>query len=1154
MSAPFDPYYKWLGIPPAEQPPHGYRLLGIRAFEDDPDVIETAADQRIRHLRTFQNGKQAALSQKLLNEVAQARRRLLDSEEKAEYDAQLRERLAAADRQASARAKATARQAGSDTQQLVWPDGKQPATADEFHLCLAASRVMSAEESRKIAATLSPGKTIDTAKALATEFVRAGKLTRFQAQGVLQGKIKYLSFGEYVILDKIGQGGMGQVLKAEHRRMRRMVALKIISGAAMKDEGAIRRFQREVHAAARLIHPNIVTAFDANEHEGIHFFVMEYVEGQDLGAVVKEVGPLPVMTAVDYVLQAARGLAYAHSKGIVHRDIKPGNLLVDGEGTVKILDMGLARMDVGGEESQQELTSTGMVMGTVDCMAPEQAEDTHSAAAPADIYSLGCTLYRLLTGDVLYGGETMMKKLLAHRGAPIPSLRAARPDVPLALDAIFQRMVAKRPEERQASMAQVITELEALSRGERPAPATIDSTEATQDIKLSEFLSGLNSPAKPATAVASRTMAKRVAAAEVTQDLAAGDTNPTGLTALLPPPAVATPPSPAPPKQKRAKPAARKKLPPGLLVAAAAGAIALLAAGVVMFLPTKDGTIRIEINDPSIEVTVAATGYKIKGKSEEIHLRPGEHTLHVKAGELEFDTQKFQLGKGENPAVKVELLQDKVRVVQADGRSIGEKVRPPLLVASALKQPGQSTAAGNAGSSASGSVRVSPTDSPRGEWVSLFNGRDLTGWLQKGHAGWTVQGGVLSGESQRPPGWLMSQSEFGDFELELDYRLPPDGNSGIFFRALEAGAISGSEFHEVQLLDDTAEKFANVDPKGHTGALFGKLAPRNVPVTQPNQWHSLRVRAFTGHIQVAVNGTEILDAELPAGKPSRGHIGLQLYAPGVSFRNIRIRELNGDGSVKDPQGAKALSSGNRSQIPLTDSQPAVAAQPVTIDLLALVDVKRDCVSGQWRRTPEGLVAEASEMPEVNRAKRLQLPYSPPEEYDFEMEFTPAAGNFRTTQHLWAAGRSLTWEYDSKPLGQVPFISGFSRLDGMQAQQSPESLKRETPLLTPGNRNRSRIEVRRGSLRVVLNDSEVATWRGDFTRFSDSDLRDELPDRERLGVVTFQPTATFIRLSSARLQATANLPERINRVVTPSRSTALMTTSKFPHSNMTAATR
>src|SRR5262245_59361737 len=324
MSAAFDPYHKWLGIPPEEQPASLYRLLGIRPFEADGDVIDSAADQRMTHLRSFQSGKHAALSQKLLNEISRARQRLLDPEEKAEYDAQLRAREepksgSKGTKAQAASAKASA--AAAKQKPARWPEGKAPATLAEFHECLANSGLMSQEESRQFLAELPADKRPADPKGLATELARAGKLTRYQAGAVLQGKLKFLSFGEYVILEKLGQGGMGQVLKAEHRRMKRTVALKVMASASMKDPDAVRRFQREVHAAARLIHPNIVTAFDANEHEGVHFFVMEYVEGKDLSAVVKEKGPLPMKAALDYVLQAARGLAYAHGKGIVHRDI-----------------------------------------------------------------------------------------------------------------------------------------------------------------------------------------------------------------------------------------------------------------------------------------------------------------------------------------------------------------------------------------------------------------------------------------------------------------------------------------------------------------------------------------------------------------------------------------------------------------------------------------------------------------------------------------------------------------------------------------------------------------------------------------------------------------------------------------------------------------
>lgn len=277
----------------------------------------------------------------------------------------------------------------------------------------------------------------------------------------------------YQLTDRIGVGGMGIVFRARHRLMNRDVALKMINDELLKRPGVIERFGREVQAAAQLSHPNIVTSYDAEHAGDCHFLAMEYIDGRTLAEVVRDDGPLPVQEALHYIREAARGLQYAHEAGLIHRDVKPHNLMLTGDGGVKILDFGLASLigaqrDADDDQARADapridavsdatgLTQTGTVLGTVDYLAPEQCDDSRSVDARADIYSMGCTLYFLLAGRPPFSGTTIREKLMAHRHdrpVPICELRA---DVPPEVEQLLERMMAKEPETRHQTATEII--------------------------------------------------------------------------------------------------------------------------------------------------------------------------------------------------------------------------------------------------------------------------------------------------------------------------------------------------------------------------------------------------------------------------------------------------------------------------------------------------------------------------------------------------------------------------------------------------------------------------------------------------------------------------------------------------------------------------
>jgi serine/threonine protein kinase len=345
------------------------------------------------------------------------------------------------------------------------------ATASRLVDACGQFKVLTPDQLNEISRKLLPS--LQDPKALARELIRRGWLTPFQVNQLFQDRGLDLLLGPYLLLERLGEGGMGQVFKAKHRHMERVVAIKLIRKKHLSKPEAVQRFQREIQAVAKLSNPHVVMALDAQCDGDTHFFVMEYVDGADLLNIVRKNGPQPVAQACEYMRQAALGLQHAHERGMVHRDIKPSNLLVSRQdGVVKILDMGLARVgdDLITEGPGEQLTQVGRLMGTPEYMAPEQAINAHGADIRADLYSLGCTFYYLLAGRPPFAEGTAVDRILKHQTeTPVP-VEQRRPDVPPPVAAVVARLLAKKPQDRYQTPAELAAVLGALLRPS-PAPA-----------------------------------------------------------------------------------------------------------------------------------------------------------------------------------------------------------------------------------------------------------------------------------------------------------------------------------------------------------------------------------------------------------------------------------------------------------------------------------------------------------------------------------------------------------------------------------------------------------------------------------------------------------------------------------------------------------
>jgi serine/threonine protein kinase len=361
-----------------------------------------------------------------------------------------------------------------------------PTSIPELLDAAQRSGLISSDESRQLTKELAHSG--GTQQEIAVQLVERNKLTSYQADLLLSGKGEECVLAKrYRLLEPLGAGNMGAVFKALDTTLDRPVAIKVMAPQHVNNPDAVARFHREAKALAKVSHPGIVQAYDAGEDHGRHFLVMEFVAGVNLSQTLKERGRITPPVAADLVYQAALGMEHAHERGLVHRDLKPGNLLLTPKGQIKILDLGLARF-VQDQLGDGQITREGAGLGTPDYMAPEQFGDARHVDHRADIYALGCTLYHLLTGAVPFPGSSLTEKAAAHETAEPLAIETLAPDVPAGLILTVQRMMAKRPGERFQSAAEVAEALAVHVAGSSASLPEIRATTSWRGSQLSFVL------------------------------------------------------------------------------------------------------------------------------------------------------------------------------------------------------------------------------------------------------------------------------------------------------------------------------------------------------------------------------------------------------------------------------------------------------------------------------------------------------------------------------------------------------------------------------------------------------------------------------------------------------------------------------------------
>lgn len=500
----------------------------------------------------------------------------------------------------------------------------------------------------------------------ATAEYRPGEKVRPAASGSSEGTsnpvepeklLSSIVFGQYQLTRELGHGGMGVVYEGAHVSLKRRFAVKLLLSDRMDSGESVERFHREMEAIGQLDHPNIVRATDAGEIDGIPFLAMEFVDGVDLSRIVAKVGPLSVTDTCEVLCQAASGLQHVHDNGLVHRDIKPSNLLLTTTDQVKIVDLGLARLTQG-ERSAGELTETGIMMGTIDYMSPEQAMNTRDAGPRADQYSLACVLYFLLTGRPVFACESIVKTILAHRDQPIPSLCENRSDVPESLDQVFQRMMSKEPQDRYESLLDVIREVQEIANS-GVTRFSDNLRSAVPELQAEQRASSTN---ESLSKLEKRTRNSRDTASVALQETMTTNDPELSPTVIQDSPAVAESKA----SQKRLP---RRRVKTGLAFVAAA------AFASIIYVNTGEGQLVVSVEQSDLTITIdgdplAKLTISTKGKITTINLPAGSHTLEISRDGAAPETQQFRVFRNETVKLKAGLQS----VVENPQRELAESI------------------------------------------------------------------------------------------------------------------------------------------------------------------------------------------------------------------------------------------------------------------------------------------------------------------------------------------------------------------------------------------------------------------------------------------------------------------------------------------------